>query len=231
VKAIMRILFAICLGAAMCAHVSAARAQTADGAPPSDFEVKIQTEGEGAPRFTVTNLTDYTLTACVIKISSSTDRRERSEMVWDALLQNVPPIEAHGSFLQHLAHRTGGPLPDRVEMVAAVWIGRENFGEAKWLDRILENRDLAEAEYDQAIALLREGMERNWTRAQYLQAIEGKPNSRAFDSVRMTLTANPKLDEHPEWMNRIVQKMLDGLIEKSEQLKKAKAAPVAASSN
>ncbi len=112
--------------------------------------------------------------------------------------------------------------PDRVEVVAAVWIGRENFGDAKSLDRILGNRDLAEAEYDQAIALLRGGMEHNWTRAQYLQAIDGKPNSRGLDSVRATLTANPQMDQHPELMNRIVQKMLDSLTEKSEKLKKAK---------
>jgi hypothetical protein len=45
-------------------------AQSAAIASPK-FEIKIQTEGEGAPRYTVTNLTGKTVTACVVRLSSS----------------------------------------------------------------------------------------------------------------------------------------------------------------
>ena len=48
-----------------------------------------------------------------------------------------------------------------------------------------------------------------------------------FLDIRSTLTANTNLDERPQLLNHLIQRMLDSFAEKSEQLKKAKPIPVA----
>lgn len=189
-----------------------------------NFEIKIQTEGERAPKYTVTNLTGKTVTACVVTLSSSLESNDQSRTVWDALVQNVPPIEPNVSMSQFLAHRVGGPLPDRVEVVAGVWVDGETFGDPERVNAILKGRESLVAAYDQAIALLREGMDQKWTREQYLQALNGKPNS-VFYGIRATLTANENLDEQPQLSNELMQKLLDSFAEKSDKLKKAKPTP------
>jgi hypothetical protein len=189
-----------------------------------NFEIKIQTEGERARRYTVTNLTGKTVTACVVRLSSSLDS-DGQRSVWDALVQNVPPIEPNANISQFLAHRVGGPLPDRVEVVAAVWVDGETFGDPEWVNLILKGRESLAAAYDQAIALLREAVDQKWTREQYLQALNGKPNSAPFYGLRATLTANEDLDEQPQLSNQLIQKMLDSFAKKSDQLKKAKPTP------
>ena len=175
----------------------------------SEFEIKIQTEQEGAPKYTVTNLTGKTVTACVVRLSSSFESNGQSRTVWDALVQNVPPIEPNTSISQFLAHRVGGPLPDKVEVVAGVWVDGETFGDPEWVNVILKGRESLVAAYDQAIALLREGMDQKWTRERYLQALNGKPNSAPFYGIRATLTANKNLNEQPQLSNQLMQKMLD----------------------
>jgi hypothetical protein len=199
-------------------------AQSAAITLPS-FEFKIQTEGERAPRYTVTNLTGKTVTACVVRLSSSLESNSQSRTVWDALLQNVPPIEPNASISQFLAHRVGGPLPDKVEVVAGVWVDGETFGDPEWVNAILKGRESLVAAYDQAIALLRQGIGQKWTREQYFQALDGKSNSAPFYGIRATLKANTNLDEQPQLSNQLMQKMLDSFTEKSDQLKKAKPTP------
>ncbi len=189
------------------------------------FEIKIQTEGERAPKYTVTNLTGKTVTACVVRLSSSFESNDQSRTVWDALVQNVLPIEPNASISQFLAHRVGGPLPDSVEVVAGVWVDGETFGDPEWVNAILKGRDSLVAAYDQAIVLLREGMDQKWTREQYMQALSGKPNSAPFYGIRATLTRNTNWDEQPQLSNQLIQKMLDSFAEKSDVLKKAKPTP------
>jgi len=145
--------------------------------------------------------------------------------VWDALLQNVPPIEPNASISQFLAHRVGGLLPDKVEVVAGVWVDGETFGDPEWVNAILKGRESLVAAYDQAIALLRQGIGQKWTREQYFQALDGKSNSAPFYGIRATLKANTNLDEQPQLSNQLMQKMLDSFTEKSDQLKKAKPTP------
>jgi hypothetical protein len=50
-----------------------------------NFEFKIQTEGERAPRYMLTNLTGKTVTACVVRLSSSLESsgQHESELVPD----------------------------------------------------------------------------------------------------------------------------------------------------
>jgi|HubBroStandDraft_5_1064220.scaffolds.fasta_scaffold51901_2 hypothetical protein len=189
------------------------------------FQIEIQTEGEGAPRYTVTNLTGKTVTACVVRLSSSLERNGQSRTLWDALVQNVPPIQPNASISQFLAHRVGGPLPDKVEVVAGVWVGGETFGDPEWVNVILKSRESLVAAYDQAIELLRQGLDQNWTRDQYLQALNGMPGSIPFYGIRANLTANKNFDDQPQLSHQLVQMMLDSFVEKSSQLKKAKPTP------
>jgi hypothetical protein len=202
-------------------------AQQATIASPK-FQIKIQTEGEGSPKYTVTNLTGKTVTACVVSLSSSLEDSGKSRTVWDALVQNVPPIEPNTSISQFLGHRVGGPLPDKVEVVAGVWADGETFGDPEWVNVILKGRESLIAAYDRAITLLREGMDQKWTREQYLQALNGKPNSGPFYGMRRTLEANKNLNDQPKMLNLLIQTMLDSFVEKSNQLKKAKPTASAA---
>jgi hypothetical protein len=199
-------------------------AQSAAIASPN-FEIEIHTEEAGSPRYKVTNLTGKTVTACVVRLSSSVESNDQSHTVWDALVQNVPPIEPNSSISQFLGHRVGGPLPDNVEVVAGVWVDGETFGNPEWVNVILKGRESLVAAYDQAITLLREGMDQKWTREQYLQALNKEPNSAPFHRIRTTLTANENWNEQPELMNPLMQKMMDSFAQKSDQLKKAKPTP------
>jgi hypothetical protein len=51
------------------------------------------------------------------------------------------------------------------------------------------------AAYEQAIALLQEAIEHNWTKEQILAALDGKQNSVPVSSIRQTLLANQGLDK------------------------------------
>jgi hypothetical protein len=88
-KILTPIIFVLSVGASLCSLP--VHAQSAATASPK-FEIKIQTEGEGAPSYTVTNLTGKTVTACVVILSSSSASNDQSQIVWDALLQNAAPI-------------------------------------------------------------------------------------------------------------------------------------------
>jgi len=146
-------------------------------------------------------------------------------MVWDALLQNKSPIEPGTSSSQDLIHAVGGPLPDKVEVVAGVWADGETFGEPGWVKIMLENRAMRESEYDQAVALLKRGLEQNWNRDQYLQALNGKPNSLPTHEIRSNLMANSRSSEKPRQLRDVAQIMLESFTQKCDQLRKAK--PVA----
>jgi hypothetical protein len=198
-----------------------ARSQ-ADAGPK--FRIEIQAAGDRGPSFTITNLTPKAVTAYVIEISSSSQSKVQSRMVWDALLQNESPIEPGTSSSQHLAYAEGGPFPDKVEVVAGVWADGETFGEPGWVKTILKNRAMRESEYDEAVALLKQGLEENWNRDQYLQALNGKPVSLPTHEIRSSLMANSRNSEKPQQLRKVVQLMLESFTQKSDQLRKAKLA-------
>jgi hypothetical protein len=193
------------------------------------FRIEVQASGAGEPTFTITNLTGKTVTACVIQLSSSSDRVGNSEMVWDALLQEVPPIEPGSSILHYLSHAEGHPLPDKIEVVAGVWADGETFGQPDWVKIILKTRGMRAVEYDQAAAILQQGLGENWTRDQYLRVLGGKQNSGPIHIIRSTLTANERSEETPEFLRRLVQTMRDSFVQKSNQIRKAKPASGAVS--
>jgi hypothetical protein len=156
------------------------------------FQIEIHAAGEKGPSFTITNLTGKTITACVVELSTSTDPEQKQKTLWDALVQGQLPIEPGANLSQYLGHPVGDPLPNKVEVIAGVWEDGETFGQAVWVQQILKNREKLAAAYEQAIAVLQQGLERNWTGEQYLAAFVNKPNSGPVYAIHRTLEANAK---------------------------------------
>ncbi|MGC2417468.1 MAG: hypothetical protein WA434_06965 [Candidatus Acidiferrales bacterium] len=214
------------LAAALCVLNAGLLVLSASGESPTveqpGFRIEVQASGAGGPRYTVTNLTGKTVTACVIQLSSSSDGVSKSETVWDALLQEVPPIEPGSSISHYLSHAEGRPLPDKIEVVAGVWADGQTFGQPDWVKIILKARATRAVEYDQAASVLQQGLEENWTRDQYLRVFDDRQNSGPIQIIRSTLIANGRSEETPESLRRLVQTMRDSFLQKSNQIRKAK---------
>jgi hypothetical protein len=181
------------------------------------FQIEIQVGGEGGPRYTVTNLTGKPVTACVFQLSSPSQSHGKSKTVWtvwDAVLQDEQPMEPGGSISQYLSHIIGNPLPDNVDVVAGVWADGETFGDSIWVKNILETREMRASAYEHAATVLQQGLDQNWTRDQYLQAISDKPNSGAIIAIRSTLQANHQFAEKPQLLRGAVQVRLESFRQK-----------------
>jgi hypothetical protein len=142
----------------------------------------------------------------VIQFSRSTEVKPESSMQWDALVQAGPvshpevqqhPLGPGASMTQFLSHTVGAPLPDTVEIVAGVWDDGDSFSDSNGVHRIWERRASMASAYEQAIAFVQKGLDENWTRDQYLEALNSKPNSFAFVILRRNLEAKPQWAEKP----------------------------------
>ena len=171
----MRVSVAICILVGLLA-ASAGHGQSPVATSPN-FHVEIQPVGDRGPGFRVTNLSGKTVTACFIEISSSSDNRDRSKIDWDAIVQGMKSLEPGASISIPLPHVVGGPLPDKVEVVAGIWADGETFGSAELVRAILVNRGMRESDCAQPSAFLQQGLDANWTRDQYLAALRDKPSS------------------------------------------------------
>ena len=179
------------------------------------FGIDIQRDEPEGPTFTLTNLSEKILTACTIRFSVSTQAERPSHMNWDSLVgtrgqhgEPQGPLESGASVTMGLPHEVGGPFPDKVKVVAGIWADGETFGEQVWVKTLVDYRASFVSAYEQAIALLKEGIENNWTRQQYLAALDGKPQSLPFYSIRSTFQANRGLDVHPQRAKNIAQSLL-----------------------
>jgi hypothetical protein len=175
---------------------------------PPNFQVEIQPTGDRGPMFTVTNLSGKTVTACFIEISSSSDNRDQSKIDWDAIVLGRKPLESGASISLPLSHVVGGPLPDKVGVVAGIWADGETFGSAELVRRILVNREMRGSDYNQAIAFLQQGLDANWTRDQYLAALKDRANSGSFQMIKSNLEKNEDLGDKPERLQRIVKRLI-----------------------
>src|SRR5262249_23668778 len=128
----------------------------ASSAEQPRFRIEIQAEAEGGPKFTLTNLSDKTLTACHLQFSVSPNQPEGG-LAWDPLVEagdprRPRPLEPGASLRLSLAHRVGGPLPDKIEVIAGIWADGGTFGDAAWVKLLLEQRAGLTAAYEQALA-------------------------------------------------------------------------------
>lgn len=180
--------------------------------------------------FTLTNLSEKVLTACTIQLSVSSEVGRSSHIGWDSLIgtrgphgEPLGPLEPKASLTMNLPHVVGGPFPDDVKVVAGIWEDGETFGEAVWVKALVDMRASLVSAYEQAIALLKEGIEGDWTRQQYLAAMEGKPQSMPFYSIRRTFQANQSLDQRPQRAKNIAQGLLDHFQRALQMLRPQKA--------
>jgi hypothetical protein len=186
--------------------------------PQERFQITLL---DGA-KFSLKNLNNKSLTACVLQLSSSSETKPQGKTQWDSLVQNVPPIAPGESMAQFLGHAVGGPIPDKVEVLAGVWEDGETFGEPAWVKRILGARQLQANAYGLAITLLRQGAEQNWTLEQYKQALSDKPNSLPFVSLKSTLGANEGFSQRPSSLRHVMQIMLDSFTRRYEEFQRSK---------
>ena len=204
----------------------------------SSFRVEIQTDSDGKPSFTLTNLFNDTLTACVIRFSLSSNPTWHSQLDWDPIVQDLPlsraeadhPLEAGTSKTMYLPHAVGESLPDTVEVVAAIWADGETFGDDKWVRVILNNRASLALAYENAIGMLQKGLDENWTRDQYLDAVNkprhtgpGEVYGGPVLAIRNTLR-NRIFDEKPLLLRHAVQNLQAHFEERLDLLSKAKPA-------
>src|ERR1700679_1662405 len=126
----MRVSVAICILGVGLLAASAGHGQSPVATSPN-FQVEIQPAGDLGTGFTVTNHSAKTVTACFIEISSSSDGRDRSKIDWDAIVQGMKFLEPAASISILLPHVVGGPLPDKVEVVAGIRADGETFGSAE----------------------------------------------------------------------------------------------------
>ena len=186
------------------------------------FGIEIQTAGEHGPSYTVTNLTGKTVTACVIELSSSSESKQKSKTVWDAVFLDKPPIVSGASISQYLSHVVGGPLPDKVRVIAGIWDDGKTFGQAEWVDIILKDRISMADKYEEAASLLQQGLDQNWSRDQFLEAIATKPKSGPLYGAQSTLQANRVFSEKPKIMWDSMKRMMETYKLKAERLRQAK---------
>jgi hypothetical protein len=206
------------------AQAGAAHAQ-APGQP--NFRTEILTTDSQTPRFSVTNLSEKTLTACTIRFAVSGEAKAQSMMNWDALVQRQGPdgqpevpLAPAITLTRYLPHRSGAPLPDKVEVIAGIWSDGETFGEESWVKLLLDRRSSLVASYQQAVELLQKGLAENWTREQYLAAINGEPNSTVFYGLRQSLEAN----QDSRILKLVMQSQLEHFREVLSHLRPAKPA-------
>jgi hypothetical protein len=107
-----------------------------------------------------------------------------------------------------MPHKVGGPLPDKVEVIAGIWADGETFGQTVWVKTLVDHRASMMAAYEQAIALLQEGIEHNWTREQFLAALDGKQDSMPINAIRQTFLTNQGLDKSLSHMKHLAQDLM-----------------------
>jgi hypothetical protein len=187
------------------------------------FQIEIQAGAQGGPKFIVTNLSGKTVAACVLEISMASGGKGQSRIVWDAALQGERALEQGASLSENLVHVVGAPLPDKVEVIAGIWSDGEPFGQSDWVKTILANRATRLSVYEQETSFLQRGLDQNWTREQYLEALSGMSNPGFFYGIKSTLDGNQNLDNRPELLQRVIHTLLDSLSHKIELIRQAKS--------
>ncbi len=186
------------------------------------FRVDIHPAADKRPTCTVTNLSGKPVWALVFEISSSAQPARKAKKVWDTLLDGRPPVEPGASIARPLFEFAFSPQPDRIKVIAAVWTDGETFGAPASVDLILNNRTLRAAQYEDAAAILQQGLSQNWTRDQYEQAFRDKPDTGAVYTVRTALSATLQTARTPEDFTHTMQFLLTNFQQLSKQLRKVK---------
>lgn len=189
------------------------------------FKIEIRATGEKGSGYAVTNLTAKTVAACVFELSYSSQAQGawKSKIVWDSLVQGDPPIEPGQTVFRPLLLIGRNALPIKVEVIAGLWADGESFGQPEWANNILKTRALRASQYEDAAAILQQGLNQNWTPNQYQQAFSDKPDSGPVYTVRTALTATQQTAQTPQEFTHTMQFLLQSFRQQSGKLRKAKA--------
>jgi hypothetical protein len=187
-----------------------------------EFRVEIHPTGERGPTYTITNLSDKPASALVLGVSSSSQPARKTKKVWDSILEGHPPIKPGASISRPVYELAFSPLPDRIEVIAAVWTDGETFGAPASVNSILNTRALRAAEYEDAAGILQQGLRQNWTRDQYQQAFRDKPDTGAVYTVRTALSATLETAQTPAEFTHTMQFLLTNFQQFSKELRKVK---------
>lgn len=187
-----------------------------------EFRVEIHPAGDKRPACTVTNLSSKPVWALVLEISSSSQPARKAKKVWDTLLDSQPPIEPGTSISRPLWEFAFSPQPDQIKVIAAVWTDGETWGAPASVNLVLNNRTRLAAEYEDAAAILQQGLSQNWTRDQYQQAFRDKPDTGAVYTVRTALSATLQTAQTPQAFTHVMQFLLTNFQQLSKELRKVK---------
>jgi hypothetical protein len=190
-----------------------------------NFQIEILTPRDGGPGLTLTNRSAKTLTACTIEFSVSFENGSPMRSEWDAPFLGVAPLKTGDSLSMPLPHEVGHPYPDKVVVIAGIWEDGETFGNADWVRVLLENRGLQRLRFNQATTLLQQGLDKDWTYDQFLDALKGMPDSGDQFGIRLNLETNPQLRNKPQQLTQVVHRLLDGLNRKYGAIQQAKPLP------
>jgi len=186
------------------------------------FRVDINPTGERGATYTITNLSQKPVSALVLEISSSSQPARKSRRVWDSILESHPPVEPGDGISRSLSELVFTPQPDRIKVIAAVWTDGETFGAPAAVNFILNHRQATAAEYEDAAAILQQGLSQNWTRDQYERAFRDKPDTGAVYTVRTALSATLQTAPTPQEFTHTMQFLLTNFQQLSKQLRKVK---------
>jgi hypothetical protein len=198
------------------------RSPQSSGQP--DFRVVIDSVTEPQPQIILTNLSEVPLTACFMNISIWSEARRQGVTLWDAFLLNKPPIAKEANVSMPLGHIVGQPYPDKVEVAAAVWADGTTYGDADLLKHILRGRASRAQALNQIVLLLQTGLEQEWTRDQFLAALDKMPDvlTREAFGVRSTLKVNTNIDANPKIRKNLIQTFIDRLSPERDALRQSK---------
>jgi hypothetical protein len=186
-----------------------------------EFRVEIL-RGERGPTYTITNLSGKSVGALVLEVSSSSQPARKVKKVWDSILEGHRPIEPGAGLSRPVYELAFSPPPDRIKVIAAVWDDGDTFGAPASVNLILNNRALRAAQYEDAAAILQQGLSQNWTRDQYEQAFRDKPDTGAVYTVRTALSATLKTAQTSQDFTHTMQFLLTNFQQLSKQLRKVK---------
>jgi hypothetical protein len=191
------------------------------GSERPEFRVEIL-RGEKGPPYTITNLSGKPVEALVLEVSSSSQPARKVKKVWDSILEGHRPIEPGAGLSRPVYELAFSPPPDRIKVIAAVWDDGDTFGAPASVNLILNNRALRAAQYEDAAAILQQGLSQNWTRDQYEQAFRDKPDTGAVYTVRTALSATLKTAQTSQDFTHTMQFLLTNFQQLSKQLRKVK---------
>jgi hypothetical protein len=190
-----------------------------------NFQIDILTPRDGGPGFTLTNRSAKTLAACTIEFSVSSENGKPMRDDWDALFLGVAPLKTGDGISMPLPHIEGHPYPDKVEVTAGIWESGESFGNQDWVKVIVSNRAWLRSQFNQATTLLQQGLDKDWTYDQFLDALKAMPDSGDFFGIRFNLEANPQLRDKPRLLVQFLHRLLDNLNRKYGPIQQANPLP------